>query len=61
MKVTFEYEKATKNTIRFQETGNDAGLEKAIGMLYIRKPAVAALLEGEPNKEVKLIVEVKLA
>jgi len=42
IKRKFEFEKATKNTYRFQEVGNDI----AIGTLYVQQD----VFEDEPNK-----------
>ena len=40
MKLTFEQEKETKNTIRFQEVP-EAGKPPVIGTLYIQKWAIS--------------------
>jgi len=64
VKVTFEYEKATKNTLRFSETKNDLGPAPAIGTLYVQKWAVKQLLSASADanqQEVTLTVEVSLA
>ena len=43
--VTFEFDKTTKNTVRFIEVNNDAELDKVVGMIYISKEACDDLLE----------------
>ena len=47
--LTFEQEKETKNTVRFQEVVTD-GEQAVIGPLYIQKHA----LGSEPPKQVRL-------
>ena len=51
MKLTFEQEKETKNTIRFQEVP-EAGKPPVIGTLYIQNHA----LGSEPPKTVTVTV-----
>lgn len=40
MYLTFEIEKQTKRTVRYQEVGNDQGLDKVVGTLYVQKSAL---------------------
>jgi hypothetical protein len=44
MQVILEAEKATKNTVRYAEVGD----EKRVGMLYMPKDTLAAL--GNPHR-----------
>lgn len=37
LKIRFEFERETKNTVRYQEVGNSADADKAVGTLYIQK------------------------
>ena len=57
MKVTFQMEKATKNTIRFEEALENALDAPKIGTLYVPKSTLAELGWKEGKK---LTVEVKL-
>lgn len=49
--LKFKFERATKNTYRFQE---EATSEPVIGTLYVKKP----LFSTEPN-ELKVVIETK--
>ena len=46
--IEFEFERATKNTYRFQESGDDS----IIGTLYVKK----SLFKKEPKK-IKVAIE----
>jgi hypothetical protein len=52
MKLTFEQEKETKNTVRFQEQVKD-GEQPVIGPLYIQKHALGA----NPPQTISLEIE----
>ena len=52
MKLTFEQEKETKNTVRFQEVVAD-GSQPVIGPLYIQKHALGA----NPPETISLEIE----
>ncbi|MBD3387436.1 MAG: hypothetical protein GF414_00650 [Candidatus Altiarchaeales archaeon] len=53
LKIRFEFERETKNTVRFQEVENSAEAEKAVGTLYIQKSVL-----GDPYpKSVVVTVE----
>jgi len=60
MQVTFEFEKATKNTYRYQEVENDSGLEleTVVGTLYIQKAALEALGVEDEDDELTVSLEV---
>jgi len=50
LKVIFEVEKSTKNTIRFAEVENNLGPAPAVGTLYVQKWAVGKLADTIPTK-----------
>lgn len=58
MKVTFEMEKATKNTIRFNEVLKSELDAPKVGTLYIPKSTLAELKWKEGDK---ISVEVSIA
>lgn len=58
MKITFEQERVTKNTVRFAEKLDSITDTPAIGTIYIPKPTLKAIgwSEGKP-----LIIEISTA
>jgi len=60
MELTFAFEKATKNTYRYQEVENDSGLEleTVVGTLYIQKAALEALGVEDEDDELTVSLEV---
>ena len=59
MKVTFEFERETKNTYRYAEADSDASTEIVIGTLYIKKRAMRELT-GEPGPAQVLTVTIEV-
>ena len=51
--VSFEFERETKNCLRYQETENSLDVEQVMGTLYVRKECF-----GDEQPE-KLIVSIK--
>jgi len=59
MKVTMTLKKQTKGTFVYEEKSNDAGLEKTVPSLYIRKAAMAQLIgTGTIPNEITVTVTV---
>lgn len=48
MKLTFQFEKETKNTVRYKEVGDNP----VVGTLYVQKSAI----EGKPPAELTITV-----
>lgn len=50
--VTFEFERSTKNTHRYNETSNNGGPTTVIGALYIQKSAMP-----EPVQTIRVTIQ----
>jgi len=59
MQIEFEFDKVTKNKVRFTETGSDFECDEAIGKLYVHKDALSELgVEEDDWQDITVLVDI---